>query len=177
MMLGKSSEYLQQLAEEKLANYEMDKRYLRPDGSVRWVRILVVPMWGKGETRRWHMALVEDITDRRQAEEAIAALVQEVCEAKKKLTEEKLYLEQEIDAELGFGEIVGRSKALQAVMENVGKVAPSDATVLLLGETGTGKELVARAIHRSSQRANNSFIKLELRGDSVGAAGERVIRE
>src|SRR6266849_3053584 len=74
--------------------------------------------------------------------------------------EEKLYLEQEIDTELGFGEIIGQSKALQAVMEQVGKVAASDATVLLLGETGTGKELVARAIHRLSQRVDNSFIKL-----------------
>ncbi|HKB99781.1 MAG TPA: PAS domain S-box protein [Terriglobales bacterium] len=161
------SEYLKQLAEEKLANYEMDKRYLRPDGSVRWVKILVVPMWSKGEQRRWHMALVQDITERRQAEdhrkraeEALRQNEEQLREAKKKLTEEKLYLEQEIDAELGFGEIIGQSKPLQAVMEQVGKVAASDATVLLLGETGTGKELVARAIHRLSRRAENSFIKL-----------------
>jgi transcriptional regulator with GAF, ATPase, and Fis domain len=94
-----------------------------------------------------------DVTEFREASEALR-------EAKKKLTEEKLYLEQEIDTELGFGEIVGQSKALQAVMEQVGKVAASDATVLLLGETGTGKELVARAIHRLSQRIDKSFIKL-----------------
>ncbi len=158
--MGESRERLQQMAEEGLANYEVEKRYLRPDGSARWVRILVVPMWDKGETRRWQMGLVQDITEQRQSKEAITRLVQEVCEAKRKLTEEKLYLEQEIDTELGFGEIVGRSKALQAVMENVEKVAASDATVLLLGETGTGKELVARAIHRLSQRAGNSFIKM-----------------
>jgi PAS domain S-box-containing protein len=94
-----------------------------------------------------------DVTELREASEALR-------EAKKKLTEEKLYLEQEIDTELGFGEIIGQSKALQAVMEQVRKVAASDATVLLLGETGTGKELVARAIHRLSQRVDNSFIKL-----------------
>jgi PAS domain S-box-containing protein len=94
-----------------------------------------------------------DITELRETTEALR-------EAKKKLTEEKLYLEQEIDTELGFGEIIGRSKALQTVMEHVGKVAASNATVLLLGETGTGKELVARAIHRMSQRANTSFIKM-----------------
>jgi formate hydrogenlyase transcriptional activator len=93
-----------------------------------------------------------DVTALREANEALR-------EAKKKLTEEKIYLEQEIDTELGFGEIIGQSKALQALMENVGKVAGSDATVLLLGETGTGKELVARAIHRLSQRAGSSFIK------------------
>jgi PAS domain S-box-containing protein len=94
-----------------------------------------------------------DVTELRVATEALR-------EAKKKLTEEKLYLEQEIDTELGFGEIIGHSKALQEVMEYVGKVAASDATVLLLGETGTGKELVARAIHRLSLRVNNSFIKM-----------------
>jgi formate hydrogenlyase transcriptional activator len=94
-----------------------------------------------------------DVTELRETTEAL-------LEAKKKLTEEKLYLEQEIDVELGFGEIIGRSAALQAVMENVGKVAASNATVLLLGETGTGKELVARAIHRLSQRAGSSFIKM-----------------
>ena len=427
---GQTSEYLQQLAEEEVASYGTDKRYVHPDGSVRWARVLAVPMWGKGETRRWHMGLIQDITEQKQAEEAIATLVQvradssenffhsmagqlakcleadytmigeliegEECkvrtigvcdhgviaenftydlahtpsetvmrqgacshvagvsgmfpkdvwlkqmkmegyagtplrdsqgrvigvmvalytrplanakfaeiilqlfstrtaaeierkraeealrqseerfrvairnspitvfnldrdlrytwmynpqlpgrmsdhlgrtqgefyspedaeriteirrrvletgvgtrhetqivdsgrthyfdttiepvldaagkvigitgaatdvtalreatealrEAKRKLTEEKLYLEQEIHTELGFAEIIGQSKALQAVMEQVGKVAGSDATVLLLGETGTGKELVARAIHRLSQRANNSFIKM-----------------
>lgn len=94
-----------------------------------------------------------DVTDLREASEALR-------EAKRRLTEEKLYLEQEIDTTLGFGEIIGQSKALQTVMENVGKVAASDATALLLGETGTGKELVARAIHRLSHRANSSFIKM-----------------
>jgi len=94
-----------------------------------------------------------DVTELRETTEALH-------EAKKKLTEEKLYLEQEIDTALGFGEIIGRSKALQTVMEHVGKVAASTATVLLLGETGTGKELVARAIHRMSERANTNFIKM-----------------
>jgi len=94
-----------------------------------------------------------DVTALREASEALR-------EAKKRLTEEKLYLEQEIDTELGFGEIIGQSKALQGVMQHVGKVAASNATVLLLGETGTGKELVARAIHRLSPRADHGFIKL-----------------
>src|ERR1017187_9377799 len=60
-----------QLAEKKLASYEMEKRYVRPDGSVRWVRILVVPMWGEGETRRSQMGLVQDITKQKQADEAL----------------------------------------------------------------------------------------------------------
>ncbi|HWO31339.1 MAG TPA: sigma 54-interacting transcriptional regulator, partial [Candidatus Acidoferrum sp.] len=104
---------------------------------------------------------------RRKAEEELRRKVSELREvtaelerAKEKLSEEKLYLEETIDTELGFGEIVGRSGALKAVLEKVAKVAPSDATVLLLGETGTGKELVARALHRLSKRQHNSFIKL-----------------
>jgi PAS domain S-box-containing protein len=87
-------------------------------------------------------------------------ITEELRVAKEKLSEEKLYLEQAIDSELGFGEIIGRSSALKEVMEKVAKVAPSDATVLLLGETGTGKELVARALHRLSNRQHNSFIKM-----------------
>jgi PAS domain S-box-containing protein len=94
-----------------------------------------------------------DVTELRETTDALR-------EARTKLTEEKLYLEQEIDAELGFGEIVGRSKALQAVMKDVGTVATTDATVLLLGETGTGKELISRAIHRTSKRCEAAFIKI-----------------
>jgi len=94
-----------------------------------------------------------DITHLREVTEALRL-------AKEKLSEEKLYLEESIDSELGFGEIIGRSAALKEVMQKVAKVAPSDATVLLLGETGTGKELVARALHRMSQREGRSFIKL-----------------
>ena len=104
---------------------------------------------------------------RQQAEGALRDNVRQLCAvteelslAKEKLAEEKLYLEEAIDTELGFGEIIGRSETLKAVLEKVAKVAPSDATVLLLGETGTGKELVARAVHRLSKRHGNSFIKL-----------------
>ena len=104
---------------------------------------------------------------RLKAEEALRENVRQLCEvtteleqAKEKLSEEKLYLEETIDVEMGFGEIIGRSDAVKAVMKKVAKVAPSDATVLLLGETGTGKELMARAVHRLSGRQGNSFIKL-----------------
>jgi len=87
-------------------------------------------------------------------------IAEELRRAKETLAVEKLYLEQEIDAEQGFGEIIGHSAGLKNVMEQIGKVASSDATVLLLGETGTGKELVARAIHRMSTRAGRSLIKM-----------------
>jgi len=97
--------------------------------------------------------ILHDITERKRTEEELRVV-------REKLAEEKVYLEEEIDTELGFGEIIGQSKALRAVMEQVSKVADSDATVLILGETGTGKELVARAIHRMSTRQRNSFIKV-----------------
>jgi PAS domain S-box-containing protein len=74
--LGCGSKYLGRPPEEQLENYEMEKRYVRQDGSVCWVRVLVVPMWSKGEKHRWHMALVQDISERRQMEEAVSTLVQ-----------------------------------------------------------------------------------------------------
>jgi len=87
-------------------------------------------------------------------------IANELRQAKDKLTEEKLYLEHAIDSELGFEEIIGKSDGMKAVMELVAQVATSEATVLLLGETGVGKELVARAIHRLSSRTGHAFIKM-----------------
>jgi formate hydrogenlyase transcriptional activator len=269
-----------QLRDQRVRDYDFEKRYVRPDGRVVWVNLSVVPMWEQGEPARWHMAIVQDITERKRSEQAlreseerlrlsqevakigtfdqnlltgesswtpplqamhglrpnelprsvedflklihpddrahVAGLVdqsfesgdgrgewrarwrdgtvrwisskwrvfkdangkpvrvigsdyditdrkqieEELRAAKEKLTEEKLYLEQEINTEFGFDNIVGQSKALKAVMGSVAKVAASDATVLLLGETGTGKELVARAIHRMSRRNGKAFIKM-----------------
>jgi formate hydrogenlyase transcriptional activator len=84
----------------------------------------------------------------------------EISELKDKLAQEKLYLEEEIRSEMNFENIVGNSPALRNVLELVETVAPSDSTVLLLGETGTGKELIARAIHDRSRRKERTFVKL-----------------
>ena len=89
-----------------------------------------------------------------------ALAFQEISELKDKVAQEKLYLEQEIRSEMNFDQIVGDSPALRQVLELVQTVAPSDSTVLLLGETGTGKELIARAIHDHSRRKNRTFVKL-----------------
>jgi formate hydrogenlyase transcriptional activator len=89
-----------------------------------------------------------------------ARAYREIAKLKDKLTKEKLYLEDEIRSERNFEEIVGESAALKQVLKEARTVAPSDATVLILGETGTGKELIARAIHRMSSRENANFIKL-----------------
>jgi formate hydrogenlyase transcriptional activator len=84
----------------------------------------------------------------------------EVSEIRNKLTQEKLYLEGEIRTELKFEEIVGKSEALRRVLQEVETVAPTDSTVLIYGETGTGKELIARAVHNLSSRQANGFVKL-----------------
>src|SRR4029077_5897673 len=84
----------------------------------------------------------------------------EISELKEKLAQEKLYLEEEIRGDMGFEQIVGNSPALKRVLELVETVATSDSTTLLLGETGTGKELIARAIHDRSRRKDRTFVKL-----------------
>mgnify|MGYP001249564476 CR=1 FL=1 len=89
-----------------------------------------------------------------------ALAFQEIAQLKDKLAKEKLYLEEELRLEHGFEDIIGESDALKQVLKQVEVVAPTDSTVLILGETGTGKELIARAIHRLSARAERTFVKL-----------------
>ena len=84
----------------------------------------------------------------------------EISELKEKLAQEKLYLEEEIRGDMDFEQIVGNSPALKQVLQLVETVAPSDSNVLLLGETGTGKELIARAIHERSRRKDRTFVKV-----------------
>ena len=84
----------------------------------------------------------------------------EISELKDKLAQEKLYLEEEIRSDSGFERIIGKSAALKRMLQLVETVAPSDSTVLLLGETGTGKELIARAIHDRGRRKDRTFVKL-----------------
>ncbi len=89
-----------------------------------------------------------------------ALAYREITELKEKLAQEKFYLEEEFRSEMGFEQIIGNSAALKHVLQLVDTVAPSDSTVLLLGETGTGKELIARAIHDRSRRKERTFVKL-----------------
>ena len=91
-----------------------------------------------------------------------------IAALKEKLTQEKLYLEDEIRTELNFEEIVGKSAALRRILQQVATVAPTDSTVLIYGETGTGKELIARAIHNLSSRQPNAFVKLNCAAIPMG---------
>ena len=89
-----------------------------------------------------------------------ALAYREIAELKDRLAQEKVYLEDEIRSELNFEEIVGRSSTLRSLLQEIETVAPTDSTVLIYGETGTGKELIARAIHNLSARGKSSFVKL-----------------
>ncbi len=128
------------------SDYEVELRLLKHDGNYRWFLARYNPVHDdQGRIMRWYVA-VTDIEDRKQAEE--------------RLQQENAALREEIDQTSMFEEIVGNSPALKTVLSRISKVAPSDSTVLITGETGTGKELVARAIHRRSHRRSRAFVSV-----------------
>ena len=123
---------------------ELEMRLRAGDGTYRWFLVRSNPLRDdQGQLVRWYIAYT-DIEDRKRAED--------------RLQQENVALREEIDKTSMFEEIVGTSPALAAVLSRVSKVASSDSTVLISGETGTGKELVAREIHRRSPRASRAFV-------------------
>jgi PAS domain S-box-containing protein len=141
-------------------SFEGEFRVVTPDGGERWVaaRGRTVGEPGHNDARR--MGVVFDVTKRKQTERDLEAALVEIKGLKERLEEENIYLKEEISEIKGFEEIVGRSDALKYVLTRVEQVAKTDATVLLQGETGVGKELVARAIHETSSRADRPHIKV-----------------
>jgi PAS domain S-box-containing protein len=126
--------------------YELELRVQAADGGYRWFLVRFNPLRDDhGQIMRWYVAAT-DIDERKKAEE--------------RLQHENVALREEIDKASMFEEIVGTSPALKSVISRISKVAPSDSTVLITGETGTGKELVARAIHRRSARASRAFVSV-----------------
>ena len=124
--------------------YELELRVRGNDGNHRWFLARYHPVRDDdGLIIRWYVAFT-DIDERKRAEE--------------RLQQENMVLREEVDKASMFEEIVGASPPLAAVLSRVSKVAGSDSTVLITGETGTGKELVARAIHRRSRRATRAFV-------------------
>src|SRR5262249_37756313 len=133
-----------------------------------------------------------DITDAVQARITLENAFEEIRRLKDRLHDENLALKEEIAQASMFEEVIGASAALKAVLSRVSKVAPTDSTVLLTGETGTGKELIARAVHKRSPRSSRSFVSVNCaaippsliaselfgheKGAFTGAAGRRVGR-
>lgn len=135
-----------QHALEHGAPFELELRARRKDGQYRWFLFRYNPLRDdEGRIIRWYATGI-DIEDVKQAEERIR--------------NENMALREEIDHVSMFEEIVGSSDALRKVLRQVAKVAPVDSTVLILGETGTGKELIARAIHKRSTRSSRAFIRV-----------------
>jgi chemotaxis protein methyltransferase CheR len=106
------------------------------------------------------LSIGEDVTELKQAEAARDKAIQELESLKTKLEEENIYLREELQTQSGFEEIVGQSNGLLYVLTRVKQVAETKATVLIQGETGVGKELIARAVHQSSRQADKPFVKL-----------------
>ena len=139
---------------------EHEHEVTRPDGSVGWQRWTnhllmdsdgrVVEMQGVGR----------DITDRKRAEEELKEALSEVQRLKERLEAENVYLRSEVSGVHRYGEIVGESQGIEKVLEQVEQVARTDMTVLVLGETGTGKELVARLVHEKSGRRERPLVKV-----------------
>jgi PAS domain S-box-containing protein len=126
--------------------FENEARLLGKDGKYRWFLFRFNPLRdGEGRVARWYVTNA-DIEDRKQAEE--------------RLQNENVALREEIDKASMFEEIVGTSRSLKAVLSRIAKVGPTDSTVLITGETGTGKELIARAVHKRSQRSARPFISV-----------------
>jgi len=126
--------------------YELELRLRGADGNYRWFLSRCNPLHDdNGQLMRWYVAAT-DIDERKRAEE--------------KLQQENLALREEIDKASMFEEIVGTSMPLKAVLSRIAKVAPTDSTVLVTGETGTGKELIARAIHKQSRKSGGAFVSV-----------------
>src|SRR5712672_926754 len=145
-------EDLERVREERKAGlarglpFEIEQRVLRKDGQYCWILLRYNPFHDEqGRLVRWY-ATGTDIDDRKRAED--------------RMRNENVALREDIVRSSMFEEIVGSSEALRQVLVQVSKVAPTDSTVLVLGETGTGKELIARAIHNRSKRSNRAFIRV-----------------
>jgi PAS domain S-box-containing protein len=142
------------------SDYEMEFRILLPDGTAKSIVTVGHPVFNSTGELVQFVGSSTDITERKRAQDDLQNAFEEIRKLKDQLYKENIALREEIDSASMFEEIVGESRALQTVLARIAKVAPSDSTVLITGETGTGKELVARAIHKRSQRSSRAFVSV-----------------
>jgi PAS domain S-box-containing protein len=147
-------------AVEQNVDFEIEFRILQPDGSTKYARGIGHPVVDEAGVVKEMVGTTVDITQEKLAEAALQKAFEEIKALKDRLYEENLALREEVDQASMFEEIIGTSAALRDVLSRVAKVAPSDSTVLITGETGTGKELIARAIHKRSPRSSKAFISV-----------------
>jgi PAS domain S-box-containing protein len=140
--------------------FRMEYRLRGADAAFHWIYHIGMPRFSDSGDFLGYIGSCVDVNDRKEAEEALRAAHDELGRLKNRLQEENIYLREEIKLEQNFGEIVGTSDALKYVLFKIEQVAPTDSTVFITGETGTGKELVARAIHNASSRRDRPLVKV-----------------
>jgi chemotaxis protein methyltransferase CheR len=140
--------------------FELELEIIRDAGNLVWTNARGEVLYDANGKIVKLRGTFQDIAQRKQAEAALQKAVEEVSQLKNKLEEENIYLREEIKLAHNFDEIVGRSDAIKYVLFKIEQVAPTDSTVLVTGETGTGKELVARAIHSSSLRKDRPLVRV-----------------
>ncbi len=151
----------QQLHDGKLPQLSVEYRFLHPTRGSRWIHHVarVSSRDAEGRTLRSY-GVMRDVTEEREARESLRRSYEEIERLKDRLQAETDYLRAEINVVQAHNEITGRSPLIRKVLREVEQVAPTDSSVLVLGETGTGKELVAQAIHRLSSRRSHVMVKV-----------------
>jgi formate hydrogenlyase transcriptional activator len=156
-------ERLRELRERCLiekVDYEANYRMLLPDGTIKYMHTIGHPVLNETGDLAEFLGTTIDTTEQTQARNALENALTEVKALRDQLYKENLALRDEVDRVSMFEEILGTSQALRAVVSRVVKVAPTGSTVLITGETGTGKELIARAIHKRSTRSQRAFVSV-----------------
>jgi transcriptional regulator with GAF, ATPase, and Fis domain/predicted ATPase len=139
-------------------DWDYEHRIVLPDGTVKHLQVVAHPVHDQATGGTEYFGAVMDVTAAKESRRALEKAYEEIQELKDKLQSENIVLREEIDNTSMFEEIVGASPPLRTVLSDVSRVAPTDATVLITGETGTGKELIARAIHKRSPRSARTFV-------------------
>jgi PAS domain S-box-containing protein len=140
--------------------FEMEYRLRRADGEYRWVLDSGTPRFSSDGEFLGYIGSCIDISERKESLEELRQAHDLLSQLKNQLEAENVYLQEELQLDQAFGEIVGQSDAIKHVRFKINQVAPTDSTVLIMGETGTGKELVARAVHGASSRKDRPLIKV-----------------